>query len=42
MNSLLNVLLGVAVGTYYAESIRKQVPVLNPTPTVSNTENEVE
>lgn len=30
MNSLLNVLIGVVIGTYYAESIRQQVPLLDP------------
>lgn len=30
MNDLLLVLLGVAAGTYFAESIREVAPVLTP------------
>lgn len=30
MNPLLTLLLGVALGTYQAEAIRKMVPVLDP------------
>lgn len=30
MGDLLLILAGVAAGTYYAESIRKSVPILDP------------
>lgn len=30
MNDLLLILVGVGVGTYFAESIRETVPVLKP------------
>lgn len=30
MDNLLIVLLGFAIGTYYADSIRKEVPILDP------------
>lgn len=33
MENLLIILGGVAVGAYYAESIRKNVPILNPNST---------
>lgn len=32
MDSIITLLLGVAIGTYYAESIREKVPVLDPKP----------
>lgn len=30
MDNLLIALFGVAIGTYYADSIRKEVPILDP------------
>lgn len=33
MNDLLLLLAGIAAGTYFAESIRKTVPILDPNKT---------